>query len=262
MTATVVDRPRRLTASERQGLDRALARSDAYRVLAAIFRDPDDRRDDARPDVTDLRSAARVLGVGVEAAAWRAIRRIEGREARAAEHRAIFGHTVAHGCPAYETEYGQRHLFGQSQELGDIRGFYEAFGIRPRGGGERPDHLACELEFLSLLAIKEASAIAVADAERAAVCRDAATLFLSDHAGRWVAALAARIAARLPGSGYAAAAALAAATLAGHGRDIGATPQLLDPDDLVPVIEQADGFTFECGPDAEAGDLVPPGAGP
>ena len=254
-------RPRHLTATERNSLERALARADVYRVLAAIFRDPDDRGDDPRPDVACLRSAARALEVGVEAGAWRAIRRIEGRVARAVEHRVIFGHTVAHGCPPYETEYGQRHLFGQSQELGDIRGFYEAFGVRPRRGGERPDHLACELEFLSLLAIKEASALAVADGERIGICRDAATLFLRDHAGRWVAAFAARISARSPGSGYAAAATLAAATVAEHGRDVGAAALLLDPDDLLPVVGQPDGFTFECGVDAAAGDLVPPGAG-
>jgi len=249
----------RPTASERVMLDRALARSDAYRELAAVFRDPDDPGADPRPDVGCLRSASRALGTGVEAAAWRAVRRIAARDARAREHRAVFGHTVAHGCPPYETEYGQRHLFGQSQELADIRGFYEAFGVRPRQGGERPDHLACELEFLSLLAIKEASALAMRDAERVDVSRAAIALFIQEHPGRWVAALAARLDHRAPGSGYAAAAGIAATTLAQHGRELGASPQLLGPGDLLPVVDVPDGFTFECGADEEAGDLVPPG---
>jgi len=220
-------------------LDRSLAKADAYRVLAAGFRDPDD------PD-----AVAKLDG------------RIRGRDARAVEHRAIFGHVVAHGCPPYETEYGRRHVFGQSQELGDIRGFYEAFGVRPRRGGERPDHVACELEFLSILAIKEAMALAAGDADRVEICRGAASHFLEDHPGRWVVALAARIAGRAPRSGYAAAAALAATILGAHAREIGAAPRLLEPDDLLPVTGDADGFAFECGLDLEAGDLGPPGAAP
>lgn len=262
MAAPGIQRPSRPAAAERTMLDRALARADAYLVLATIFRDPDDPSGGGRPDVTGLRLAVRALGVPVGEDPWPAIRRIARTDARGREHRAIFGHTVAHGCPPYETEYGQRHLFGQSQELGDIRGFYEAFGVRPRLGGERPDHLACQLEFLALLAIKEATALAAGGQERVSVCRDAASLFIAEHPGRWVPALAARIAGRAPHSGYAAAAALAVAVLAQHAHELGASPQVLGPGDLLPVVGQPDGFSFECGVDEEAGDLVPPGAGP
>lgn len=247
--------------AEQGMLDRALARADAYGVLATIFRDPDDPSGDPRPDVACLRSAVRALGVPLEDDPWPALRAIARSAARGREHRTIFGHTVAHGCPPYETEYGQRHLFGQSQELGDIRGFYEAFGVRPRSGGERPDHIACELEFLALLAIKEATAIAVGEHERVDVCRDAAGLFIAEHPGRWVPALAARIAGRAADGGYAAAAAVAAATLAHHAHELGASPSVLGPGDLLPVVGQPDGFSFECGVDEEAGDLVPPGSG-
>ena len=243
-------------------LDRALARADAYRVLATVFCDPDDPVADDGLELRVLRSAAQRLGSLVTSAAWVAIRRIARRDARAAEHRAIFGHVVAHGCPPYETEFGRRHVFGQSQELGDIRGFYEAFGVRPRTGGERPDHVACELEFLALLALKEAIAVAAADEERLSLCRDVARSFLQDHPGRWVRALAARIGQRAPDSGYAAAAAIAATLLGEHALELGAIPVLLDPDDLIPIVEEADGFQFECGVDVAAGDLAPPGSGP
>jgi TorA maturation chaperone TorD len=250
----------RLPAAEGAALDRALARADAYRVLAELLRDPDDPADDAAPDPGTLRGAVRSLGVACAPGTWRAIARIADREHRAVEHRAIFGHTVAHGCPPYETEFGRRHLFGQSQELADIRGFYEAFGVRPRRGGERPDHLACELEFLSLLAIKEATSLALGEDDRVSICRDAARRFVEDHPGRWVAATAARIAARAPGSGHAATAAVATAVLGHHSRELGAAPRIVAADDLLPVTEEPDGFAFECGADAEAGDLVPPGA--
>jgi TorA maturation chaperone TorD len=246
------------TVTDGPALDRALARADAYRVLAATFRDPDAPGADDRLELRILRSALRGLGVDPDGSAWGAIRSIARREARAVEHRAAFGHVVAHGCPPYETEYGRRHVFGQSQELGDIRGFYEAFGVRPRRGGERPDHLACELEFMSLLALKEAISIAGGDGEHLATCRDAAARFLGDHLGRWLPALAARIARRSPGSGYAAAAGAAAGLVAHHASEIGVRPVLLGPDDLIEAPEGPDGFRFECGPDAAAGDLVPP----
>lgn len=240
-------------------LDRALARADAYRILATTFRDPDDRGALAEPDLGALRSAADELGTIIGADTWRAIRRIGGHDARGVEHRAIFGHVVAHGCPPYETEYGRRHVFGQSQELGDIRGFYEAFGVRPRPGGERPDHIACELEFLAHVALKEATALATGDAERSALCREAAARFLGDHLGRWLPALAGRIDRRAPGSGYAALAAVAVALVVGHARETGSTLVPLGPDDLVPITDEPDGFSFECGSGPVGGDLEPPG---
>ena len=242
-------------------LDRALARADAYRVLAAGFRDPDDPDAVAELDVAVLCSAARDLGSSVDVAAWHAVRRIRRREARAAEHRLIFGHTVAHGCPPYETEYGRRHVFGQSQELGDIRGFYEAFGVRPRRGGERPDHVACELEFLAVVVVKEAAALATGEAERVEICRAAAARFVTDHLGRWLPALAGRIGRQAPATGYAGLATVAATLVEHHAREMGAAPIALDPDDLTPTAEEPDGFAFECGIDAEGGDLVPPGEG-
>ena len=251
-----------MVAADPGALDLALARADAYRVLAAIFRDPDDRVAEDRLELRTLRSAARRLGSAVTSAEWAGIRPIERRAGRAAEHRAIFGHVVAHGCPPYETEFGRRHVFGQSQELGDIRGFYEAFGVRPRPGGERPDHIACELEFLALLALKEAVAVAAGDDQRVELCHTATRSFLQDHPGRWARAFAARIAQRAPASGYAAAAAIAARLLGEHALALGALPVLLDPDDLLPIIEEPDGFQFECGVDVAAGDLVPPDGEP
>lgn len=242
----------RARALDRRALDVALARADAYRVLAEAFRDPDgpDGVEDLAAGV--LRSASRTIGASVGPAAWRALRPVVGREGRASEHRAIFGHTVAHGCPPYETEYGRRHVFGQAQELGDIRGFYEAFGVRPRRGGERPDHVACQFEFLALLGLKEGIAIAAGDEERSTICRTAQRRFLADHLGRWMPALAGRIAARHPGSGHGALAAIGAAVVAAHARAAGALPVILGPDDVEPITDEPDGLRFECGVDAEA----------
>jgi len=242
-------------------LDRALDRADAYRLLAGAFSDPDAPDASAGPlDVRGLRTAAAGAGVAITDDQLAALRRAASRPVRAAEHRAIFGHVVAHGCPPYETEYGRTHVFGQSQVLADIRGFYEAFGVRPRAGGERPDHISCELEFLALLSIKEAIAVAQGDDQRVSVSRAAAASFIEDHAGRWLPAFAGRIAARAPGSGYATLAACAAALVARQSAELGVVPRAFDPDDLAAVTEAPDGFSFECGIDAAGGDLAPPGA--
>lgn len=248
--ATRAVRPERQSAASRpdyRALDAALARADAYRVLASAFRDPDGPESPDRLELRVLRSALAHLRVDVDVRMWAVARRIARGDARAHEHRAIFGHTVAHGCPPYETEYGRRHVFGQAQDLGDIRGFYEAFGVRPRRRGERPDHVGCELEFLGLLALKSAIAHATGDVERQEVCRTAERRFLADHAGRWLPALAGRIAARAPGTGYAAVAAIAALAVAAHARAVGALPVVLGPEDVVPVTDEPDGLRFECG---------------
>lgn len=238
-----------LDSRDTRALDRALAHADAYRVLAEAFRDPDDAGTADRLETRVLRSALTTLGVTTDDRVWHSLRQIGRRSPRATEHRAIFGHVVAHGCPPYETEYGRRHVFGQSQELGDIRGFYEAFGVRPRRGGERPDHVACELEFMAVLGLKHALAIARGDGDGRDVCRAAAGRFLGDHLGRWLPALAGRIAQRSADGGYAAAAAIGSALVAAHAHEVGALPVILGPDDLVEIADEPDGFRFECGVD-------------
>jgi len=236
-------------------LDRLLARSDAYRLLGAAFRDPDGPLG-APLEVDDLVSAFAVLDLPVTGPERARLDDAAGLAERALEHRRLFGHTVAHGCPPYETEYGRRHVFGQAQELGDVSGFYGAFGLRPAPGGERPDHLACELEFLGVVALKEAWALARGEAEPAEVARAAAAAFLRDHLGRWLPAFASLAAQREPGSGYAVLASLAARLVADHAADLAVAPERLGPGDLRPVEGEPDGFSFACGVD-EADPPIP-----
>lgn len=104
------------------------------------------------------------------------------------EHRRCFGIV---GSLCYETELGLPHEFRQSQEMADIAGFYRAFGFNVGGRvRERADHIATELEFLSVLALKEARAHEQALLEHVEVCEDAQRKFLLDHVGVWVDALA------------------------------------------------------------------------
>lgn len=106
-------------------------------------------------------------------------------EALQAQHREVFGLA---GSVCYETEIGLPHEFRQSQELADIAGFYHAFGFQVGGSvHERPDYLASELEFMYLLALKEAWAEENALEEQVEICVDAQGKFLHDHLAHWIA---------------------------------------------------------------------------
>jgi TorA maturation chaperone TorD len=89
--------------------------------------------------------------------------------------------------PPYETTYTSR---GSPANLADIAGFYRAFGVEI--AGEKPDHLVAELEYLALLALREAHAREAGDDEHAVLCAQARASFLRDHAGCWLDAFAGR----------------------------------------------------------------------
>ena len=122
-------------------------------------------------------------------------------EALQAEHRRTFGTS---GSLVYETECGLPNEFQQSQELADLAGFYGAFGLVLGGAvRERPDHIAVELEFMHVLALKEALALERGLAEQAEICVEAERAFLRDHLAGWIGLLAealARLGASVPGA--------------------------------------------------------------
>lgn len=106
----------------------------------------------------------------------------------------LFGHTLrGHLCP-YGCEYGEGAPLQQAQELADLAGFYLAFGLRlAPGAAERPDHVACQMEFLRFLFLKEAHARGRGDAEMLEVTRQAQRAFLRRHLGRFGCAFAASL---------------------------------------------------------------------
>lgn len=175
--------------------EQALCRAQVYRFLADAFLYPGDDWTLDAPLVGDILRELNAphlvmpfgaLGMGVDA-----LQR---------EHRLALGIT---GSMCYETEYGLPHEFRQSQELADIAGFYRAFGFDIGGTiRERPDHLAAELEFMALLALKEAYAHAQGTPEHVEICRDAARKFLSAHPGHWVGLVGERLAQERMGDLY------------------------------------------------------------
>lgn len=91
---------------------------------------------------------------------------------------------------------------GMTFVLADIAGFYRAFGFQV--AGERPDHIVPELEFMALLHVKEAYALASSDEDGARVCADARRKFVQEHLGVWLPRLSQRIDEQVPGSALAA----------------------------------------------------------
>lgn len=87
-------------------------------------------------------------------------------------------------CPPYETSYDASTRKGK--ELGDIAGFYQAFGLRLSDEEkEMVDHISVEMEFMGHLLLKESKASAQLWKEQEEITRDAERKFFSDHLGRW-----------------------------------------------------------------------------
>jgi TorA maturation chaperone TorD len=221
-------------------IEESLARTALWGSLAEAFRRPGDQPFEI---VAELPGAARSLGLEARdlVAALHA-----GNDLRAA-YDAIFGHVVRGPCPAYEGEYGEPKGHRFAHEIGDVTGFYNAFGLGPsRGHPDRPDHVSVECEFMAFLALKEACAAEAHGLDKADLCRDASKKFLEQHLGRFGRALAARVKRRAADPFYAAAARLLDAAILSDAERLGAAA---GPADL-PLREDAgttDDACMRCG---------------
>lgn len=217
----------------------ALHRAALYRLLAAAFAYP-----------TPARLEALALGVrGAVAEASAELRDGLARLADAAgnadpgplagEHVALFQREVR--CPPYEGAYGPPQMAGKAALLADVAGFYRAFGLEPAAGQpEVEDHVSVELEFMSVLALKEAWAIAGALTDELEITRAAQRAFLTDHLARWISAFAGRVTAAAPPGVYPSAAAILQAWIEADCARLGIAPRPLDG------VNEADAGAFSC----------------
>jgi len=147
----------------------------------------------APPDAAAIRGSVAALG-GREELADRigaCLADLAGTDGviRTVEFNRLFAGPCA--CPANEAAYIRRD---KGALLGDIAGFYRAFGIELRGDQhERADHLCCELEYLALVFTMLGNALSEGGEERAAVTIEAIRRFAGDHLGEWVATFAERL---------------------------------------------------------------------
>lgn len=104
----------------------------------------------------------------------------------------IFTHTMSQECPPYETQFGIKadQIFHKCHEMGDIAGFYRAFGLDVSDSEvsrERVDHISVEFEFMYFLACKEAYGLENKDAEdKISIVTDAQKKFVREHIAMWV----------------------------------------------------------------------------
>ena len=162
-----------------------LQRSVVWWFLAESF-----RRQNAPPAPLTPEFAGAAAALGLEAEPLLEALRGAGDLTEAYDE--LFGHTVRGTCPAYESEYGEPRGIRLGHEIGDLHGFYRAFGLKPaRRAAERADHISVECEFFGFLALKEARAATLCDGKED-LCRDAARKFLAHHLGRFGRAFAAR----------------------------------------------------------------------
>jgi TorA maturation chaperone TorD len=90
--------------------------------------------------------------------------------------------------PLTETSWGDMgRMLGKAAQLADISAFYHAFKARPLAGRETvpEDHLIMELEFMSILCLKEAHALNQGLERELQVTCDAQKKFLQDHLATW-----------------------------------------------------------------------------
>jgi len=186
---------------------RCLARSRIYAHLAAWFRYPDQDSWEELTGKPNRGSFTEACTLLAEEKVYRVLRRHRNgfprKRCGTLEEfqdlfQAVFGHTVSKEFPPYETEYGNMHLFQQSDFLADLSGFYHAFGMQVRERVERLDHVSIQLEFLHVLTFKEAHAHECYGEEEIRICREAQTSFLEDHLGRWGETFAKRLERRDP----------------------------------------------------------------
>ena len=143
-------------------------------------------------------------------------------------------------CPVGETAYLRRD---KGAILADIAGFYRAFGFAAAAGtGEKSDHLVTELEFVALLLVLRAQAMAAEKPEAEAVTRDALAAFAADHLGDWLPAFCRQLREMAPSTHYRRLARLLARCGEQLCRDLGVAPA-----GAAALPSEAELESFRCG---------------
>ena len=155
---------------------------------------------------------------------------------------ALFRGTVL--VPPYEGSY-EADPIRQGRQMADVAAFYRAFGAEAHGpSADRPDFVACELEFLSFLELRSMTAVE-AEEEGADLVEQIAATFLADHAGRWLPTFFAGILEAAPDAPfYRALATLGAQVVARELERRGLEPSPLPPRRRRSLVERD---TFACG---------------
>jgi len=173
------------------------------------------------------------------------------------EHRRVFSNVIALDCPPYETLFGNDHVFGQSYVMGDIAGFYSAFGLQLSPDiHERLDHLSVELEFMHYLSYKESYAILHDGAEKFMTVVEAEKKFVKEHIGRWVPLFSGMLKRKADYGFYKILADFTTDWMAFEIAFLSVTPEPYSETDYRPAsYMNPEGQTFECGAQDQGNEL-------
>ena len=150
-----------------------------WQLLARLFECPSSEWD------ADICRLAAEIGDDALCAAAAAA----GKTATEGQYHSVFGP----GGPAPPREASYRETLELGSLMSKLAGYYDAFGYAPVSS-EAPDHIAIEVGFVAYLTLKEAYALAIGDAERAALAADAGARFRTEHLANVAAPLAALLA--------------------------------------------------------------------
>ncbi len=110
-------------------------------------------------------------------------------DAIAGEHLRLFAQSAP--VSPYEGAYVARD---KGALLGQLAALYELFGAHSGGSEhEPPDHAGAEIEFVALLALKQAMALHRGELENAEITARARRVFVEEHLGRWLPELCRRL---------------------------------------------------------------------
>jgi hypothetical protein len=133
-------------------------------------------------------------------------------------------------CPHYEADLIGGDSFRAVHLVSDVAAFYAAFGVEVSAvAHERPDYIGVELDFMRLLASKEAYAAARGDRRRVRLSRAAQARFFEEHLGRWAPMFAENLGRVVDSRFYQAAAHLLLQFVAAETTYLGVTPRPIDP---------------------------------
>jgi DMSO reductase family type II enzyme chaperone len=164
----------------------ALARADVYRVLSRAFVYPGKEEMESLQELAlDVEDSINFLPYDIKEEYPAFSRNIAKADVEALkpEYTELF--LTRMFCPPTETIYG-KNSFNTPNILGDISGFYKAFGFTLSDtAAVGHDNIAVELEFMSFLELKIAYALEQGMEENLDICQAAKKRFLAEHIGRW-----------------------------------------------------------------------------
>jgi len=174
-----------------------------------------------------------------------------------AEHRRVFSNVITLDCPPYETLFGNDHVFGQAHVMGDIAGFYKAFGVElSRDIHERLDHLSVELEFMHFLSYKESYARCHDGADKIQIVEDAQKKFVKEHIGRWVPMFSRMLLKKADAGFFRMMAEFSSEWMDFDVAYLGVQPEPYSETDYRPATFNApEGTTYECGAQDQGNEL-------